>query len=75
MTDEEVWNWAVKLGTEPASEQIEVWNGFMTKRGWRDEAGEMLIRRKKESGFESREEIQTMFDYIDADEGRELKKC
>ena len=74
VTDEEAWNWATKLGTEPSSEQIEVWNGFMTKRGWRDEAAEILIRRKQESGFENREEIQTMFDYIDADEGRDLKK-
>jgi hypothetical protein len=34
---------------------------------------EILIRRKKESGFETRDEIQTMFDYIDADEGRTLR--
>ena len=73
-SDEEGWAWAVKLGTDPSSEEIEVWNGFMTKRGWRDEAAEVLIRRKKESGFEDRDEIETMFDYIDADERRELKK-
>jgi hypothetical protein len=29
-----------------------------------------LIFRKKEAGWEKREEIQTFFDYIDADEGR-----
>ena len=46
----------------------------MSKRGWRDEANEILIRRKKESGFENRNEIQTMFDYIDADEGRVVSK-
>ena len=42
----------------------------MVKRGWRDELAETLARRKKESGFEGRDEIQTMFEYIDADEGR-----
>lgn len=73
LTDEEVWAWAVKHGSEPTAEQIEVWNGFMSKRGWRDEAGEILIRRKRESGFENRDEIQTMFDYIDADEGRPVR--
>jgi len=74
LSDEAVWDWAVKCGAQPAAEQIEIWNGFMTKRGWRDDASEILIRRKKESGFESRDEIQTMFDYIDADEGRPVSK-
>ena len=42
----------------------------MSKRGWDDEVAEILARRKKESGLESRNDIQTMFQYIDADEGR-----
>jgi gluconokinase len=74
LDDESLWAWAVKRGSEPTAEQIEVWNGFMSKRGWRDEANEILIRRKKESGFENQDEIQTMFDYIDADEGRAISK-
>ena len=74
LSDEAVWDWAAKCGAQPTAEQIEIWNGFMTKRGWRDDASEILIRRKKESGFETRDEIQTMFDYIDADEGREIGK-
>ena len=74
LDDEALWAWAVKRGTEPTAEQIEIWSGFMTKCGWRDVANEILIRRKKESGFENRNEIQTMFDYIDADEGRVVSK-
>ena len=31
-----------------------------------------LVRRKKESGMAGRSEIQTMFAYIDADEGRSV---
>jgi len=73
LTDEQAWEWVCKNGKAPTEEQIEVWNGFMTRRGWRDDIVEILERRKKESGFESRDEIQTMFDYIDADEGREVK--
>ncbi|NBS87162.1 MAG: DUF5069 domain-containing protein, partial [Verrucomicrobia bacterium] len=29
-----------------------------------------LLFRKKEAGWEARKEIETFFDYIDADEGR-----
>jgi gluconokinase len=45
----------------------------MRKRGWNDEVAERLVQRKSESGFEARTDIQTMFDYIDADEGRDPK--
>lgn len=70
LSDEEAWDWAIRNGKPPTDEQIEVWNGFMTRRGWKDDLVEILERRKKEGGFENRTEIQTMFDYIDADEGR-----
>lgn len=73
MTDEQAWEWVSRNGKVPAEEQIEVWNGFMTRRGWRDDIVEILERRKKEGGFENRSDIQTMFDYIDADEGRSLR--
>ena len=42
----------------------------LMKMGWNDDLSETLIRRKKESSFENRDDIQTMFAYIDADEGR-----
>lgn len=70
LTDDQAWEWTVAQGKVPDKEQTEVWNGFMSKRGWNDEVAETLARRKKEAGFEKREEIRTMFDYIDADEGR-----
>lgn len=74
LSDEEAWNWACHHGKSPTEEQVEVWNGFMTRRGWNDDLVEILNRRKKEGGFENRDEIQTMFDYIDADEGRPTRK-
>ena len=70
LDDGQALEWCFNSGVRPTEEQIEVWNGFMSKRGWNDEVAEILARRKKESGFESRDEIQTMFQYIDADEGR-----
>lgn len=74
LSDEDAWNWVSKQGVTPTEEQIEVWNGYMTRRGWNDDLVETLERRKKEGGFESRKDIQTMFDYIDADEGRAVRK-
>ena len=62
--------WTFAIGRKPTEEEILIWNEFMRKRGWNDEATETLNRRKRESGFQDRDEIQTMFDYIDADEGR-----
>ena len=53
-------------------DEIYVWNEFMRKRGWNDELSEILKRRKKEAGMAGRSEIQTMFTFIDADEGRLL---
>ena len=76
-TDEEVLEWAFNQGRKPSAEEIEIWNEFMRKRGWNDEMSERLALRKQESNCPDRTDIQTFFDYIDLDEGRdprELKK-
>ena len=69
-SDEELLTWAMETGRHPDEEEIEVWNGFMSKRGWKDEGSERLAERKLESGFQDRAEIETFFQYLDADEGR-----
>ncbi len=71
-TDEEIVDWCFANGRQPSAEEIQVWNEFMRKRGWNDEITEILTRRKKEAGMEDRAEIRTMFDFIDADEGRPI---
>jgi Domain of unknown function (DUF5069) len=70
LDDQAALEWCFSIGQKPNAEQIYVWNEFMRKRGWKDEGTEMLERRKQESGLATRDDIQTMFDYIDADEGR-----
>ncbi len=70
LSDEALLDWCFAHGRHPSDEDIEIWNDFMRKRGWNDDVTEILVRRKKESGFEDRAEILTMFQYIDADEGR-----
>ena len=62
--------WCFSNGRRPTEEEIFVWNEFIRKRGWNDAGSERLKQRKADSGFASRDEIQTFFDYIDADEGR-----
>lgn len=69
-TDEEVLEWCCQTGRRPNEEQLEVWNEFMRKRGWNDVATPRLHQRLAEGGFQDRTDIQTIFDYIDLDEGR-----
>ena len=69
-TDEEVLEWCQQRGRQPGDEEIEIWNDFMRKRGWNDDVSPRLVQRKAEAGFAARDDIQTMFDYIDLDEGK-----
>lgn len=69
--DEQILEWCFQNGRRLTEEEIEVWSGFMQKRGWRDEASDRIIFRLKESGLEHKDrEAVTMFDFIDLDEGR-----
>ncbi len=72
-SDEHTLAWCRSRGRQFDEQGAYVWNEFMRKRGWNDVATERLIQRKAEGGFSSRDEIQTMFDYIDADEERPLR--
>ena len=68
-TDEEILQWCFDKGRKPNEDEIHVWNEFMRKRGWNDEVSEILKRRKAEAGMSDRSDIQTAFQFIDADEG------
>ena len=69
-TDEEILQWCFDVGRRPSDNDVYVWNEFMRKRGWNDEVSEVLNRRKTEGGMADRSDIQTSFQFIDADEGR-----
>ena len=69
-TDQEILDWCFAVGRKPTEDDIYVWNEFMRKRGWDDEVSEMVVRRKTEAGMTDRSDIQTSFQFIDADEGR-----
>lgn len=69
-TDEEILEWCCQNGHRPSAEQIEIWNGFMSKRGWNDPASAGLAANKQESGLGDRDDIQTFFDLMEVEEGR-----
>ncbi len=68
-SDEELLEWAFTNGRRPSDEEIEIWNAFMTKRGWRDAGTQRLHERLAELGLEP-SAAETMFEFIDIDEGR-----
>jgi len=70
VTDEEVLEWCFQNGRRPDAEQIEIWNGFMNKRGWRDAASNGLQKQKEEAGLGHRDDIVVFFDLMDVEEGR-----
>jgi gluconokinase len=69
-SDEAALEWAFQHGRKPSEEEIEVWNEFMRKRGWNDDGSATLQKRLREGNFD-RPDVQTFFDYIDLDEGKD----
>jgi len=71
-SDEAVLLLAEADGGRRSDEECEIWNSFLMKRGWHDPAENVanLRRRIAESGLGGKG-IETYFDYIDLDEGRD----
>ena len=69
-SDEEILDWCFARGRKPDEEEISIWNAFLSKRGWRDEASPELKAAKQRLGWEDRAEIQTWIDLHEAEEGR-----
>jgi hypothetical protein len=71
-TDEEILERCLAQGHRPDAEEIEVWNTFMMKRGWRDSGTPSLLRSKADAGFAHRDDLITFFELMDVEEGRRL---
>ena len=69
-TDEEILEWCFEKGRRLNEGDIRIWNGFITRLGWRDFAAARLEQGKKEHGIADRADIATMGDLIDYEEGR-----
>jgi gluconokinase len=71
-SDEEVLAWTEEKAGRRSDADCSLFNGFLAKRGWHDEPAsrQRLLQRARESGLEH-VAIDTFFDYIDYDEGRD----
>ena len=69
-TDEEILEWCFQTGRKPDAEHVEIFNGFMSKRGWRDAASGGLVTQREQAGLGQREDLVTFFDLMDVEEGR-----
>jgi Domain of unknown function (DUF5069) len=70
LTDHAILQSCFGMGHRRTEDEIHMWNEFMRKRGWNDELTATLQDQKKKRAMLSRSEIQTMFQFIDADSGR-----
>jgi hypothetical protein len=70
LTDQAILQSCFGMGHRRSEGEIHMWNEFMRKRGWNDELSGTLENQKKKHAMLSRSEIQTAFQFIEADEGR-----
>ena len=69
-TDEEILDWCFEKGRRLNEGDLVVWNGFVSKLGWRDFATPRIAEAKAEAGLANRDDIITVPEWIDFEEGR-----
>jgi len=69
-TDEEILEWCFEKGRRLNEGDMLVWNSFASKLGWCDFATPTLELAKSKAGISDRDDIATIPDLIDFDEGR-----
>lgn len=67
-SDQDALAWVRKNGTPRDQNETAWWNSFMRNRGYRDDFSEKLAARRLEKPQTDRPDIQTFFDYLEADE-------
>lgn len=71
--DEEILEWCFETGRRLSEEDRQIYTKFSEKLGWRDEdngATQRLEKFKSEAGLGHRDDILTIFDFFEVDEGR-----
>ncbi|HEV3244537.1 MAG TPA: DUF5069 domain-containing protein [Chthoniobacterales bacterium] len=69
-TNEEILEWCFEKGRKPNEGDLFLWNGFASKIGFRDFATQTLVEQKQKLGVADRDDIQTIPDLMDFEEGR-----
>jgi len=70
LSDEAILQSCFGMGHRRSEAEIYMWNEFMLKRGWHDDASQTLKQLKREEVLTARSEIETIFQLIDLAEGR-----
>jgi len=70
-TDHEILEWCFANGRQLDKNDLEIWNGFISKLGWNDSAVDYLAKCKAEAGLSHRHDIQTLGHLFDVEEGRQ----
>ena len=69
-TDEEILRWCFERGRKLDRINLMIWNEFARKLGWNDVVSAGLQKLKAAESLADRDDIVTVFDYFDVDEGR-----
>lgn len=69
-SDEDILAWCFEKGGARTADECMWFNNFLMKRGWRDEASEVVQQRIIEFGLVGKP-IETIFDLNEFDEGRD----
>lgn len=69
-SDEEILEWCYGKGRRLDKNDVEIWNGFISKLGWNDFASQYLADSKTATGLGERDDIQTMVQLFEIEEGR-----
>jgi hypothetical protein len=68
MDDTAALEWCFDKGRKPEPGEIQFWNAFILKRGWRDESTPGLQADKEASGLGDRDDIVTYVELFKAEE-------
>ena len=69
-SDEEILEWCFEKGRSFNEGDLVIWNGFVSKLGWRDFAEPVIAEAKKKAGVGHRDDLITVVEWIDFEEGR-----
>src|SRR4051812_45799000 len=69
-SDEEILEWCYEKGRRLNEGDIVIWNEFMKKFGWNEFATPLLEEQKQKLGLQDRDDIITISQLMDVDEGR-----
>jgi carbohydrate kinase (thermoresistant glucokinase family) len=72
-SDLQILQWAEARGIPRSDEDCHIWNHFMMKIGWRDDRSAVLKQRVEIFGLAGKC-IETGFDFLDYDEGRDPQR-